>query len=153
MVCSPHGGIRTKEEPDKVQERWVISMRILQGMALKSSSHLAHASRSQADTRSRHDWAGPAAARDWCFLFMGAGEQRGGGMGCQERPAARQDGSSTWRGVRANSIPTQDAEEKPERLTPQGSTKNLLSEQGLALVRRKNRVRNTMVSCGDAKAR
>ena len=152
-----------------LQERWVSSMKLLEGMALESSNHLAHASRNQADTRSRHDWAGPAAARDWCFLFMGAGEQRGGGMGCQERPAARQDGGSTCRGVRANSIHTQDAEEKPERLAPQGSTKNLLSEQGLALARRKNRVRITggmarkrsrskgsvqgkvMVSCGDAK--
>ena len=86
-------------------------------------------------------------------------------------PAAKQEGGSTWRRVRTNSIHTQDAEERPERLTPQGSTKNLLSEQGLALVRRNNRVRitggmarkrsrskgsvqgKTMVSCGEAKAR
>ena len=55
-------------------------MMVTQGMAVETCCQLAHAARIQADTRSRLDRARPAAAHDWRFLFMGAGEQEGGKM-------------------------------------------------------------------------
>ena len=80
-------------------------MKVTQGMALEKFCQLAQVRKTQADTRSRLDRARPAAAHDWCFLFMGAGVQEGGGMGCQVRPAS--------------SVHTREAEQRPKVITLQ----------------------------------
>ena len=52
--------------------------------------------------------AGPAAARDWCFLFIAAGETREGNKKrCQDGPAIRRNElRKRWvaRGIKGKSI-------------------------------------------------
>ena len=56
--------------------------------------------------------------------------------------AGEQEGSSTWCGVRADSkVQTKNAGRSPGRLAPQRCNKVMLSIQGRALVRHKNRLR------------